>query len=235
MLNIKECDRIEVDSIEKMERVIKWYDDNKEWVENHEFRCPIPSGVIDFKEELITLAYEPESYYIRMYLYMDGVYVCSFRYLPCEKRMYDEHLISFPPSLSEERREAAEMLLRADNTLWKCSKKFRVLMYFIALYRDVVEVSEKKRNSLTKHQAKRLSRLTKHEVSLFATTYKLMDVEKAMLGESQERIKRKYTKPTSEVSVRGFYRTTKTGKRVWVRPFIRYRDSGGGEPKTYKV
>lgn len=235
MLNIKECDRIEVDSIEKMERVIKWYDDNKEWVEGHEFRCPIPSGVIDFKEELITLAYEPESYYIRIYLYMDGVYVCSFRYLPCEKRLYDEHLISFPPSLSEERREAAEMLLRADNTLWKCSKKFRVLMYFIALYRDVVEVSEKKRNSLTKHQAKRLSRLTKREVSLFATTYKLMDVEKAMSGEPQERIKRKYTKPTSEVSVRGFYRTTKTGKRVWVRSFTKYKDSGSGEPKTYKV
>ena len=232
-MNMEECDRIEVDSIEKMDRVIKWYDDNKEWVEGHEFRCPIPSGVIDFREELITLAYQPEKAGIRMYLYMDGVYVCSFRYLPYDTRMYD--MPFFPPSLDKERRDAAALVLMADNTLWKCSKKFRVLMYFIALYRDVVEVSDRKRNSLTKHQAKRLSRLRKHEVSLFSTTYKLMDVDKALKGEPQERIKRKYTKPTSEVSVRGFYRTTKTGKRVWVKPFKRYRDEGGGTPKTYKV
>lgn len=235
MLNIKECDRIEVDSIEKMERVIKWYDDNKEWIEDREFRCSIPSGVIDFSEELITLAYEPESYYIRMYLYMDGTYVCSFRYTPFCKLECQDYMVSFPPFLDNERREAAEALLRADNTLWKCTKKFRVLMYFIALYRNVIEVTEKKRNSLTEHQAKRLSRLTKREVSLYAATYKLLDVEKAIEGKPQERTKRKYTKPTSEVSVRGFWRTTKSGKRIWIEPFTKYKGAGGNEPKTYKV
>lgn len=233
MLDMKECDRIEVDSIEKMERVIRWYDDNREWVEGHEFRIPIPSGVIEFREELITLAYQPEGPRIRMYLYMDNVYVCSFRFDPYDKRMYDMPTLS--SKLSEEKRSMAEMLLRVDNTLWKCSKKFRALMFFITLYRDVIEVSEKKRNSLTEHQAKRLSRLRKHEVSLYSTTYKLMDVEKAMQGEPQERIKRRYTKPTSEVSVRGFYRTTKTGKRVWVKPFKKYQGGDSGEPKTYKL
>lgn len=233
MLNTKECDRIEVDSNEKMDRVLKWYDDNREWVEGHEFHCPIPSGIIEFREELIMLAYQPEGSRIRMYLYMNNVYVCSFRFIPCNQISYDPP--DFSATLNKERREAVEMLLKIDNTLWKCSKKFRALMYFIALYRNVIEVSERKRNSLTKHQAKRLSRLRKHEVSLYSTTYKLMDVDRAMNGEQQEHLKRKYTKPTNEVSVRGFYRTTKTGKRMWVKPFKKYRGGGDCDPKTYKL
>lgn len=232
MMNMSECDHIEVDTIAKMDRVLTWYHDNREWIEGHDFRCPIPSGVIDFKEELITLAYEPEGSWIRMYLYMGGVYVCRFRYFPHAGTHGDPF---FPPTLEEERREAAGAVLRVDDTLGKCSRKFRALMYFATLYRSVIEVSERKRNSLTEHQAKRLSRLTRREVSLYTTTYKLMDIDKAMSGDPQERVKRKYTKPTNEVSVRGFYRTTKTGKRVWVKPFKKYRGEGGSEPKTYRL
>lgn len=231
MLNIKECDRIVVETNAKMDRIIKWYEENREWVDDIEFHSPIPSGLIDFQEEDIKLAYEPENQLVRMYLYMGGAYVCSFKYDPHTRKPGKPF---FPPGLSEDKQGAALMILGMDNTLWKCAFKYQALMNFAAHFKNVVEVSERKRNSLTKHQAKRLGRLEKREVSLYTTTYKLTNVESTIDG-TPPPAKRKYTKPTSEVSVRGFYRTTKTGKRVWVRPFKRYKGGENNGPKTYKV
>lgn len=234
MLDTNNCDRILVETNAKMERVIQWYEDNKEWIDEIEFHSPIPSGVIEFREEEIRLGYEPDGQFVMMYLYMDNVYVCSFKYNPQTKEPFGPN---FPPGLDKGRLDMAVSLLAADNTLFKCALKYHSLMSFAAHYRNVVEVAEKKRNSYTKHQAKRLSRLEHREVSLYNTIYKLPDVDAVIDGSITEpqKVKRSYTKPTAEVSVRGFYRTTKTGKRVWVKPFTKYKGKGGGERKTYKV
>lgn len=61
----------------------------------------------------------------------------------------------------------------------------------------------------------------------------MTDFEKSSLRLSGK--KRSYTKPDREVAVKGFFRTSKNGKKSWVKPFLRYKDKDERCPKEYKV
>lgn len=175
MIDITNCNKIIVDTIGKTEKIIEWYQQNKDWLDAEEFRIPIPSALVELPEEDIKFYYEQEGVFVRLHLYMGGVYVCNYRYDP--KTQEIENIV-FPAGLSKEKRKVARMVLAADRTPYK-------------------------------------DRIDSRPVPADGT-------------------KRHYTKPTEQVSVRGFYRTTKTGKRVWVRPFTKYNGNSGNN-KTYKV
>lgn len=230
MIDRKNCDRIIVESNEKMEKVIQWYLSNKEWIDAIPFHSPIPSALIELREEDIEVYYEPDGDSVMMYIWMqNNVYICKYLYNPHTHSIGDPQ---FPDRLSEEKKRLMRSILKGDNTLYKEALKYHSLMSFAAHYENVVEVSERRRNSISKTKARKIARKSGNEVSLYSTVYKLSD--DAAIDNAISTTPRHYTKPTEAVSVKGHYRTYKNGKRVWVRPFTKYKDKPNNG-KTYKI
>lgn len=224
MIDITNCNKIIVDTIEKTEKIIEWYQQNKDWLDAEEFRIPIPSALVELPEEDIKFYYEQEGVFVRLHLYMGGVYVCNYRYDP--KTQEIENIV-FPAGLSKEKRKVARMVLAADRTPYKEALKFHSLMCFATHYRNCIETTEQKEKRISHKHRKSLRR--SGGATPLITTYRIDSRPIPADG-----AKRHYTKPTEQVSVRGFYRTTKTGKRVWVRPFTKYNGNSENN-KTYKV
>lgn len=224
MIDITNCNKIIVDTIGKTEKIIEWYQQNKDWLDAEEFRIPIPSALVELPEEDIKFYYEQEGVFVRLHLYMGGVYVCNYRYDP--KTQEIENIV-FPAGLSKEKRKVARMVLAADRTPYKEALKFQSLMCFATHYRNCIETTEQKEKRISHKHQKRLRR--SGGATPLITTYR---IDSSSIP--ADCTKRHYTKPTEQVSVRGFYRTTKTGKRVWVRPFTKYNGNSGNN-KTYKV
>lgn len=224
MIDITNCNKIIVDTIGKTENIIEWYQQNKDWLDAEEFRIPIPSALVELPEEDIKFYYEQEGVFVRLHLYMGGVYVCNYRYDP--KTQEIENIV-FPAGLSKEKRKVARMVLAADRTPYKEALKFHSLMCFATHYRNCIETKEQKEKRISHKHRKSLRR--SGGATPLITTYRIDSRPIPADG-----AKRHYTKPTEQVSVRGFYRTTKTGKRVWVRPFTKYNGNSGNN-KTYKV
>lgn len=224
MIDITNCNKIIVDTIGKTEKIIEWYQQNKDWLDAEEFRIPIPSALVELPEEDIKFYYKQEGVFVRLHLYMGGVYVCNYRYDP--KTQEIENIV-FPAGLSKEKRKVARMVLAADRTPYKEALKFHSLMCFATHYRNCIETTEQKEKRISHKQWKSLRR--SGGATPLITTYRIDSRPIPADG-----AKRHYTKPTEQVSVRGFYRTTKTGKRVWVRPFTKYNGNSGNN-KIYKV
>ena len=224
MIDITNCNKIIVDTIGKTEKIIEWYQQNKDWLDAEEFRIPIPSALVELPEEDIKFYYEQEGVFVRLHLYMGGVYVCNYRYDP--KTQEIENIV-FPAGLSKEKRKVARMVLAADRTPYKEALKFHSLMCFATHYRNCIETTEQKEKRISHKHRKSLRR--SGGATPLITTY-LIDSRPI----PADGAKRHYTKPTEQVSVRGFYRTTKTGTRVWVRPFTKYNGNSENN-KTYKV
>lgn len=224
MIDITNCNKIIVDTIGKTEKIIEWYQQNKDWLDAEEFRIPIPSALVELPEEDIKFYYEQEGVFVRMHLYMGGVYVCNYRYDP--KTQEIENIV-FPAGLSKEKRKVARMVLAADRTPYKEALKFHSLMCFATHYRNCIETTEQKEKRISHKHRKSLRR--SGGATPLITTYRIDSRPIPADG-----AKRHYAKPTEQVSVRGFYRITKTGKRVWVRPFTKYNGNSENN-KTYKV
>lgn len=224
MIDITNCNKIIIDTNEKVEKIIDWYEQNKDWLDAEEFRIPIPSALIELPEEDIKFYYESEGVFARLHLYMAGVYVCNYRYDPKSQKIGE---LIFPAALSKEKRKAAQMILAADRTPYKEALKFHSLMCFATHYRNCIETTEQKEKRIS-HKHRKILRRSGGATPLI-TTYRIDSRPVPADG-----TKRHYTKPIEQVSVRGFYRTTKTGKRVWVRPFTKYNGNSGNN-KTYKV
>ena len=224
MIDITNCNKIIVDTIGKTEKIIEGYQQNKDWLDAEEFRIPIPSALVELPEEDIKFYYEQEGVFVRLHLYMGGVYVCNYRYDP--KTQEIENIV-FPAGLSKEKRKVARMVLAADRTPYKEALKFHSLMCFATHYRNCIETTDQKEKRIS-HKHQKMLRRSGGATPLI-TTYHIDSRPNPADG-----TKRHYTKPTEQVSVRGFYRTTKTGKRVWVRPFTKYNGNSGNN-KTYKV
>lgn len=224
MIDITNCNKIIVDTIGKTEKIIEWYQQNKDWLDAEEFRIPIPSALVELPEEDIKFYYEQEGVFVRLHLYMGGVYVCNYRYDP--KTQEIENIV-FPAGLSKEKRKVARMVLAADRTPYKEALKFHSLMCFATHYRNCIETTEQKEKRIS-HKHRKSLRRSGGATPLIAT-YRIDSRPIPADG-----AKRHYTKPTEQVSVRGFYRITKTGKRVWVRPFTKYNGNSENN-KTYKV
>ena len=224
MIDITNCNKIIVDTIGKTEKIIEWYQQNKDWLDAEEFRIPIPSALVELPEEDIKFYYEQEGVFVRLHLYMGGVYVCNYRYDPRTQEI--ENLV-FPAGLNKEKRKAVRMVLAADRTPYKEALKFHSLMCFATHYRNCIETKEQKEKRISHKHRKSLRR--SGGATPLITTYRIDSRPIPADG-----AKRHYTKPTEQESVRGFYRTTKTGKRVWVRPFTKYNGNSENN-KTYKV
>lgn len=231
MIDLNNCDHIVVESNEKMEKVIQWYLSNRDWIDDIPFHSPIPSALIELREEEIEVFYEPCGDSVMMYIWMQNhIYICKYLYDPHTHSIGDPQL---PDRLSEEKKLLMLAVLKGDNTLYKEALKYHSLMCFAVHYENVVEISEQRRNSISKTKARKIARKSGREIPLYSTVYKLFDndaIDTAIASEP-----RHYTKPTEAVSVKGHYRTYKNGKRVWVNSFTKYKDKQPNSGKTYKI
>lgn len=67
MIDITNCNKIIVDTIGKTEKIIEWYQQNKDWLDAEEFRIPIPSALVELPEEDIKFYYEQEGVFVRLF------------------------------------------------------------------------------------------------------------------------------------------------------------------------
>lgn len=228
----EDYDRIIVETNEKMEKVIRWYQDNKEWIDKEEFRAPMESGCIVLKEEGLEVAFESKGDVVELAVYPQGVRIPAFTY-DYDPNTYKHSNYRYPAHISAQKRKIMQMALIYDRTDRKESIKYHSLMKLSAYYKDVVAVDESQNKTRTKHEAKRLRKSPSQPLPLVRKTYVVTDFEKSSLRLSGK--KRSYTKPDREVAVKGFFRTSKNGKKSWVKPFLRYKDKGERRPKEYKI
>lgn len=144
MIDITNCNKIIVDTIEKTEKIIEWYQKSKDWLDAEEFRIPIPSALVELSEEDIKFYYEQEGVFVRLHLYMGGVYVCNYRYDP--KTQEIENLV-FPAGLSKEKRKVARMVLAADRTPYKEALKFHSSCVLQRITATALRPRNRKRNT----------------------------------------------------------------------------------------
>lgn len=228
-----ELDRIIVDKNDKMTRIIRWWYDNKEWLQKEEFQAPLEAGLIVMEEEGLEIGFETMTNgMVRLAVYPLSVdeAAVSFDYDPYTTKVTNH---KFGPKLKGKHQQMMKIIIEGDNTDMKSAVKYHALMLFAAHYVEIVEVDESKTVRRTKHEAKMLRTNPKQPLRLTKKTYMVTDFEDGTLHRFGE--KRAYTKPDHEVQVRGFFRTSKSGKKTWVKPFSRYKDKGGKQRKDYKI
>lgn len=198
-------DKIIVRTNADMQRVIDWADR----LTGVPVRPVFPEAEISFEEEDILLRFRDE-----------GESLVWF-----EAEMAGRKVVEWRSNLEtggiEELRVAAEgekkaqmsMLLMMDNTVAKCVRKFRALMLFAAYYHEEVQrtrvVERKNLGTKNRKNGKRSNR-------------RMLTVRKYTIGsEVLSELPRKYERHTDSWGVRGHYRTYKSGKTVWVRPFVK--------------
>ena len=228
-----ELDRIIVKTNARMTEIIQWFQDNEDWLKREDFRSPMDSGLIIMEEENLDISFEmrPDGR-VNMGVYPAhlAIPVMTWVYDPLTGERTNHDYVS--KDLSNQ--DALKLLCLFDRTDWKESIKFHALMMFATYYEEIIELDEKQSIRRTRRNAKKLRKNPKQPLSLVKKTYVIKDFTPDQLHKYGE--KRRYTKPDHEVQVRGYYRRTKTGKKVWIKPFSRYKDNGSGrQRKEYKV
>lgn len=237
-MNIKSADRIIVKSNDRMKIVLDWYIANRAWLDKEEFHAPLASGVIVLQEEMLDVAFEEKQGIVEISIYprMDNRPCPAAVIFDYDPQTFEATHYRFAPQLYEVKRDLLRMVILSDNTDEKAALKYHALMLFMAHYREVIPIEETRLPPQTQHKSKKKKRQGKPKaVPLIKKTYVLSE---EITSEQLRRLpgeKRPYTKPDHEVSVRGYRRRYKSGKVVWVKPSVRYKDRGAKQGKDYQL
>lgn len=198
-------DRIIVRTNADMTRVIEW----AARLEGVPVKLAFPEAEIEFQEEDIVLRFRDEGESIVWFeCLMDGRKVVEWR-----SNLETGDIPELHVAGEGDKKVKMSMILAMDNTVAKCVRKFRSLMLFAAYYREEVErtkvVSRIEKPGKKRSNGKRGNRRM--------LTVRKYTVSEELLSE----LPRKYERHTDSWSVRGHYRTYKSGKTVWVRPFVK--------------
>lgn len=225
------ADRIIVKSNARMMMVLKWYYENREYLDRQEWHAPMDAGVIELQEECIEFTFESKGSIVEISMYSiekpDLPAIMAFDYDPFKG---ETGLIKVDSRLTGERKKHLYMIVSQDKTNLKLALKYHTLMLFMTYYSETVTVTEKGRR--TKREAKTLRKDISKPLPLIRKQYVIEDVEKKKLKLSSE--KRAYKKPDHEVNVRGHVRHYKSGKAVWIKPSTRYKGKNK-QKKEYEL
>lgn len=201
-------DKIIVRTNADMQRVIDWADR----LVGAQIKVAFPEAEIEFQEEEILLRFRDEGQGIVWFeAEMAGRKVVEWR-----SNLDDGSIPELRVCAEGERKAMLSLLLARDNTVAKCVRKFRALMLFAAYYREEVErtrvverknLGTKKRSS-GKRGNKRMLTVRKYTIG------------SEILSELPD-VKRRYERHTDSWGVRGHYRTYKSGRVAWVRPYTK--------------
>lgn len=227
-------DRIIVKSNAKMQMVLDWYFANFDRLDREPFLAPMEAGVVELQEENIEFTFEKKGNMVEIVVYTTleprVSAVVSFDYDPVTTQILNRKV---DPSgvLTGIKLAELSLLVTMDNMCRKEAQKYHSLMLFMSHYREYI--STEKRVTKRPIKQKKKGRAAKRPQPLISRVYLLTDFHAEDLHRP-EMVKRHYTKPDHEVSVRGYYRHYKSGKTVWVRPSIRYKGKNK-QPKEYEL
>lgn len=227
-------DRIIVKSNAKMQMVLDWYFANFDRLDREPFLAPMEAGIVELQEEQIEFTFEKKGNVVEIVVYVTAKprvpAVVSFDYDPTTTQILNRKV---DPSglLKGTKLMELSFLVSMDDMCRKEAQKYHSLMLFMSHYREYV--SAEKRVTKRPIKQKKKGRAAKRPQPLISRVYLLTDFQAEDLH-GAETMKRNYTKPDHEVSVRGYYRHYKSGKTVWVRPSIRYKGKNK-QPKEYEL
>ncbi len=210
-------DKIIVRTNADMQRVIDWADR----LTGVPVRPVFPEAEIEFQEEEILLRFRDEGESVVWFeAEMAGRKVVEWR-----SNLETGDIPELHVAAEGERKAKMSMILVMDNTVAKCVRKFRSLMLFAGYYREEVErtrvVERKNLGTKKRSSGKRSNR-------------RMLTVRKYTIGsEVLSELPRKYERHTDSWGVRGHYRTYKSGKTVWVRPYTKGEKVGRSDREYY--
>lgn len=237
-MNVKIVDRIIVKSNERMQVVLDWYIANRNWLDKEDFHAPLESRIIVLQEEMLNVAFEEKRGLVEIAIFprMDNRDCPAAVIFDYDPQTFELTNYRFAPLLHEIKRDLLRMVILSDRTDEKAAMKYHALMLFMAHYRDIVLVEETKLLPQAQNRSKKKKRHGKsNAVPLIKRTYVFPD---GFNGEQLRQLsgeKRHYTKPDHEVNVRGYQRHYKSGKVVWVKPSVRYKDRDKKQSKDYQL
>lgn len=229
------ADRIIVKDNERMDKVKLWWLDNKDWLERQEWHAPIPSGIIELQGEGLGITFEEKNDIVELSLFPlehNGSVPPTFVIFDYDPVTTKANNYRFAPGCRQIKQDFIRVIILADHTDAKAAMKYQMLMLFMAHYREVIEVEERKVRKPA--VGKKKHGKSKRPAALLAKRiYQVKDFEPPVKATAAE--KRNYTKPDHEVNVRGYFRHYKSGKQVWIEPYTRYKEKGGRQSKVYEL
>lgn len=223
-------DRIIVKSNDRMQRILDWYFDNRDWLDREPFCAPMESGVVELCEEKIAFTFTSKGSLVEIVIYVTTKPnlppIVAFDYDPATKEIKNRR-VAPEGSQTTIDLELINILLLSDNMCRKEAVKYHVLMLFMTFFQEKVEVKK----VVESRPVTKKKRKTHHILPLIHKIYTVPEVDADFLPKK----KRGYTKPDFEFTVRGHYRHYKNGKVVWICAFTKGkgRDKRGG--KIYKA
>lgn len=225
--NLDTLDRIIIGTKDKMEHIVSWYARAKRKLERYELRMPFDEGVIELTELSICIYFKRMSgSEIRLCLYVDKSdrsRVYALLYDPkTDTYAVDDELCDHTVATMFD-----IVFSGSENSVPMC---FKAVMAAMIYHKDDIMPktvrTKSERKAHGKAKKKRSSKPTTKRI------YVLTDIE-AKEDNGSDAEKRAYTKPDTEVHVRGHWRTYKNGKRVWIEPFDKYKGKKKKDPNNY--
>ncbi len=223
---LDKLDRIIVGTKDKMEHIVGWYALAKRKLEQQDFKMPFDEGVIEYTEFNICLHFKKiNDSKIRLCLYVDKSNrdrVYALLYDPkTDTYIEDDELCDPTVALM------FDMIFQGSpNSMPMCFKATIAAMVY-----HKGNIVPKMVRVPTKHGSRGKSKKKNQGAKMVTKRiYVLTDVN------PDKRIgleKRSYTRPDTEVHVRGHWRTYKNGKRIWIEPFDKYKGGKKKERNNY--
>lgn len=219
-------DRIIIRKNANMQQVIDW----SEKLKGVAIELPFDEAEIEFQEELILLHFKRDempgivNFTMSVLNEQAGSYiaVCGWR---ANMETGEREVENYTPG---ERAQLLSMILAADGTINKCMAKFKALMLFTVYYREDIERTKTINRSATKRD-KNSKRKGSQRKPLTIRRY---TIDNEMFSELPAP-KKQWHGYKESFGVRGHYRSTKTGKTIWVRPYQKKGISDKKKPNEF--
>lgn len=198
-------DKIIVRTNADMQRVIDWASK----LEGVPVKLAFPEAEIVFEEEDIVLGFRDEGDSVVWFeCKMAGRKVVEWR-----NNVETWEFLGLKIAAEGEKKALMSMVLAKDDTINKCVRKFRASMLFAAYYREEVERTK---------VVSRTAGGVKNRKNGKRSNKRMLTVRRYTIGsEILSELPRKYERHAESWGVRGHYRTYKSGKTVWVRPYTK--------------
>ena len=220
--------------------VPKFKDFNKiiEWTSEHSdapLKLILKKGIIEYQEEGLSTYFEDMGNNLVKLIVLANenmsklsikLPICSFVYNLVTGETTNIEYGSDNPTL--------KLTIAFDGTIQKTINKFVTLMRYATNFTRTVKC--KRRQSVSATTSKSLKKSCKHKVRLVRTIYEIEVETENDLKELQSMCtisKRTYNKCTHSFEVRGHWRTTKSGKSIWIKAYT--KGKGNEQGKIYEI
>lgn len=219
-LNIERLDRIYINE-ETFHALFKWKHNHFEFVEA--FKTVLTEGMIVFTD------HDGD---IRYYVFQDtggNIEYSVYKDYENKKRLMHKfiwhrkeesltRIMSLYDYTDEQHKNTEQVIITLHATM----------MAYMEYYGDKIEYVEVNESRVISSNKAKKGKRSKQPVYIRRKIYKVKIDEQAVI-----RDKARYERHMEKWTVRGHWRTTKTGKRVWVKPHV--KGDGTKEGKEYKI